>query len=85
MRQTLQQARIKANKTQKEIATAIGISERYYNYIEAGTREGKCHRVWDKLEAFFEFKYSQRQLREDKASRPCQDGQQEKNTKGILP
>ena len=75
MRQTLQQARKKADKTQKEIATAIGVSTRMYQSIERGKREGKGH-IWDKLKAFFNI--SQRQLREDKTSRPRQDGQQEK-------
>ena len=63
MRLTLKQARVDADKTQKEIATAIGISERYYQHIESGTREGKGH-IWDALEAFHGYKFSQRQLRE---------------------
>ncbi|WP_040382260.1 helix-turn-helix domain-containing protein [Dethiosulfovibrio peptidovorans] len=60
MRQALRHARETAGLTQKEIATAIGISERYYQHIEAGTREGKGH-LWDKLETFLQI--PQRQLR----------------------
>ena len=63
MRQTLKQVRISAGITQKEIAKAIGISERMYQDIERGTREGKGA-TWDKLEALFEYKIPQRKLRE---------------------
>jgi DNA-binding XRE family transcriptional regulator len=52
MRLTLKQARIDADKTQKEIAKEIGISERYYQHIESGTREGKG-RIWDRLQDLF--------------------------------
>jgi transcriptional regulator with XRE-family HTH domain len=62
MRQILKQARIKAGMKQKETAIAIGVSERYYQHIENGTREGKG-RIWDALEALFQT--SQRQLREN--------------------
>ena len=61
MRQKLKAARIATGKTQKETATTIGISERYYQHLETGTREGKG-RYWDKLEALFGL--PQRQLRE---------------------
>ena len=61
MRQTLQQARKAAGKKQSEIATALKISERFYQHIEAGTREGRYH-IWDKLEALFNI--PQRELRE---------------------
>jgi putative transcriptional regulator len=36
MRQTLKQLRIKAGKTQKQIAKAAGISERAYQKVETG-------------------------------------------------
>lgn len=62
MRINLKQARNTASKTQKEIATAIGISERYYQHLEQGTREGKGY-IWDALEALF--KISQRELRKN--------------------
>ena len=62
MRQLLKNARMGSGMTQRETATAAGISERYYQHIEAGTREGKA-RVWDKLETLFGL--HQRQLRED--------------------
>jgi len=61
MRKILQGARKAAGMTQREIATAIGVSERTYQRIEAGTREGKA-RVWDRLEE--RFGIPQRQLRE---------------------
>ena len=73
MRKNLQQARKDANKTQKETAAAIGISERFYQHIEGGTREGKGQ-IWDSLEELFDFKYSQRELRYNHppdASVPC--------------
>lgn len=61
MRQNLKLARTEAGLTQKEVADGLGISERYYRYIEAGTREGKGQ-LWDKLEA--QFLTHQRELRE---------------------
>ena len=75
MRQTLQQARKEADKTQKEIAHIVGISERFYQHIEAGTREGKG-RIWDALEAFFQI--PQRQLREQTTKAASMDGQTHK-------
>ncbi len=60
MRSKLRHARTSAGLTQKETATAIEVSERYYQHIEAGTREGKGQ-LWDKLEALFQI--PQRQLR----------------------
>ena len=75
MRQTLQQARKKAGKTQKELAQATGISERMYRAIETGTREGKG-RIWDALEAFFQV--PQRQLREQTTKAAQTDGQTHK-------
>jgi hypothetical protein len=35
-----------------------------YQQLEAGKREGKGH-IWDALEALFDFKISQRELREN--------------------
>jgi transcriptional regulator with XRE-family HTH domain len=64
MRVTLKQTRERAGKTQKEMAESIGISEIYYRTIENGTREGKGH-IWDALEALFEYKIPQRQLRQN--------------------
>ena len=64
MRQILKQAREQAGATQKEIADKLGVSERYYQHIESGTREGKGW-LWDELEALFQI--PQRQLREDNA------------------
>jgi transcriptional regulator with XRE-family HTH domain len=62
MRNILKQARENTGITQKETASKIGVSERYYQKIEAGTNEGKG-RIWDALEALF--KVPQRQLREN--------------------
>ena len=69
MRQTLKQARAETGTTQKEIATAIGISRRFYQDIERGVREGKGE-TWDKLEAFFEYKIPQRKLRKNTTTNP---------------
>ena len=60
MRQILKNARIEAGMTQKETANAIKVSERFYQHLEAGTREGKGH-IWDALEVLFNT--PQRQLR----------------------
>lgn len=62
MRKILQGARKAAGMTQKQTAQTVGVSERTYQRIEAGTREGKA-RVWDKLETMFCL--PQRQLRGD--------------------
>ncbi len=62
MRNILRQARIDAGQLQRQTAEAVGISERYYRSLEAGSREGKCT-VWDKLEELF--KIPQKELRKD--------------------
>lgn len=62
MRTNLQNARKSMGKTQKEIATTINISTRYYQDLEAGDREGKAH-IWDALEDLFSI--PQRQLRKN--------------------
>jgi DNA-binding XRE family transcriptional regulator len=77
MRLKLKQARIKMGMKQKEIAHAIGISERMYQEIEAGRREGKGA-IWDKLETLFDFKVHQRELREQ-APTPARQGGQTQN------
>jgi DNA-binding XRE family transcriptional regulator len=49
VRNELKQARLaKDNLTQKQIAKTIGITERMYRHIEAGTRNGKTE-IWLKL------------------------------------
>ena len=40
MRKNLQSARKAAGLTQQAMADKLGISERYYRFIEAGTRDG---------------------------------------------
>jgi DNA-binding XRE family transcriptional regulator len=62
MRQKLKATRQKAGMKQRETAIAIGVSERMYQQIEAGTREGKG-RIWDALETIF--KTPQRELRKN--------------------
>ncbi len=61
MRKNLKEARQKAGMTQKEVADKLEISERYYRFIEAGTRGGDFE-TWDALEDLFSI--HQRQLRE---------------------
>lgn len=62
MRHELKSARTRSGKTQLQTAASVGISERYYRHVEAGTREGKGQ-LWDKLEALF--RVPQRQLRQN--------------------
>ena len=52
MRKNLQQARSKSGMTQQELADALGINVRTYQYIEAGIREGSVE-LWLKLEKLF--------------------------------
>lgn len=52
MRKNLQAARKAKGMTQKQVAEYLGITERYYRFIEAGTRCGNFE-IWDKLEDLF--------------------------------
>ena len=52
VRKNLKEARQRAGMTQKEVAEKLGISERYYRFIEAGTRGGEFE-IWDSLEDLF--------------------------------
>lgn len=52
MRKNLKEARQKAGMTQKEVAEYLEISERYYRFIETGTRAGDFE-IWDILEDLF--------------------------------
>lgn len=61
MRKNLKEARQKAGMTQNEVAELLGISERYYRFIENGERNGDFE-LWDTLEDLF--KEHQRLLRE---------------------
>lgn len=61
MRHQLKQARQAAGLTQKQVAEVLGISERYYQHIEAGDRNGDFE-IWDGLEDLFNI--HQRILRE---------------------
>lgn len=62
MRKKLITARSIAGFTQKNVAKRVGISERYYRYIESGRREGRAS-IWDSLEDLFSV--PQRELREN--------------------
>lgn len=61
MRKNLQNARKEHNLTQQNVADELGISLRYYQNIERGTRTGDFE-IWDLLEDLF--KIHQRKLRE---------------------
>ncbi len=52
MRKNLQAARKAKGMTQKQVAEYLGITERYYRFIEAGTRCGDFE-IWDELEDLF--------------------------------
>ena len=52
MRENLKAARKAAGLTQQAMADKLGISERYYRFIEAGTRDGDFA-LWDTLEDLF--------------------------------
>lgn len=53
MRKNLKKFRKTAGMTQAQAAENLGISERYYRYIEAGARCGKSS-IWKALEKLFE-------------------------------
>lgn len=61
MRENLRNARKAANMTQQQVADKIGISLRYYQNIEQGSRTGDFE-IWDNLEDLFNI--HQRKLRE---------------------
>ena len=48
-RKNLQEARKAKGMTQKQVAEYLGISERYYRFIESGDRGGDFE-IWDTLE-----------------------------------
>lgn len=67
MRQVLKEARQKAGLTQQAMADRLGISLRYYQNIEAGSRTGDFT-LWDMLEDITGV--HQRKLREISATHP---------------
>jgi transcriptional regulator with XRE-family HTH domain len=67
MRQKLITIRTKAGLSRRQIAQSLGITERMYQHIEHGTREGKG-RIWDALETIF--KTPQRELRKNDTAAP---------------
>lgn len=60
MRRNLKEARQKAGMTQQQVANKLGISLRYYQNLEQGTRTGDFE-IWDNLEDLFNL--HQRELR----------------------
>lgn len=52
VRYNLKKARQEAGMTQKQVAEYLGISERYYRFIESGDRGGDFE-MWDALEDLF--------------------------------
>ncbi len=67
MRENLKNARKAANMTQQQVAEKIGISLRYYQNIEQGSRTGDFA-IWDNLEDLFNI--HQRKLREISDNHP---------------
>lgn len=68
MRENLKNARKEKGLTQQAVADHLGISLRYYQNIEQGTRTGDFE-IWDNLEDLFNI--HQRKLRE--ISNICHD------------
>ena len=67
MRENLKNARKAADMTQQQVADGLGISLRYYQNIEQGSRTGDFE-IWDNLEDLFNI--HQRKLREISNNRP---------------
>lgn len=61
MRKNLKEAREVAQMTQQQVADKVGITLRYYQNIEEGSRTGN-YEIWDNLEELFNI--HQRRLRE---------------------
>lgn len=66
MREELKNARKGKGMTQQQVADHLGISLRYYQKIEEGSRTGDFH-IWDDLEDLFGV--HQRVLRSSGATR----------------
>ncbi len=77
-RKNLKKARTDAGMTQKEVAEYLGISERYFQHIEAGQRTGDFT-LWDMLEDLFNV--HQRKLRRIEGSHFDKAGHQGKHPK----
>lgn len=71
MRKNLKEARQRAGLTQQQMADKLGISVRYYQNIEQGSRTGDFE-IWDNLEEFFSI--HQRKLREISDNHPDRAG-----------
>ena len=70
-RDSLKAARKGAGMTQQQVADRLGISLRYYQDIEAGSKTG-AFEIWDALEDLFSV--HQRCLRESNAFRRARNG-----------
>lgn len=71
MRENLKKARHAAGYTQQQIADRIGISQRYYQNIERGDRDGNFT-IWDSLEDLLGV--HQRKLREKNHDQEANQG-----------
>jgi transcriptional regulator with XRE-family HTH domain len=81
MRLNLINARERANLSINEISKQLGITERFYRYIESGQRVGK-YTHWDKLQALFGI--DQRDLRKLETKEAVdEDGQGPKQSAGV--
>lgn len=73
MRENLRRARKERGMTQQQVADQLGISLRYYQNIEAGSRTGDFA-IWDTLEDIIGI--HQRKLREIVNTHPGLKGSQ---------
>lgn len=73
MRKFLKEARQKTGMTQQQMADALDIGLRYYQFIEAGDRIGDFT-IWDKLEDITGV--HQRILRRNESNHLCKEDNQ---------
>lgn len=73
MRKNLKEARQKTGMTQQQMADALDIGLRYYQFIEAGDRIGDFT-IWDKLEDITGV--HQRILRQNESNHLCKEDNQ---------
>jgi transcriptional regulator with XRE-family HTH domain len=81
MRKNLINAREGAQLSPREISKLLGITERFYRYIENGDREGKGY-IWDRLQDLFHI--DQKELRRVSQTKEAvdEDGQTTKQSAG---
>lgn len=73
MRKNLKEARKNAGMTQQQVADALDIGLRYYQFIESGDRTGDFF-IWDKLEDVTGV--HQRILRQNVSNHLCKEDNQ---------